>query len=72
MAEICNAEDREHAAAAAHAFATDYSAKRPKAVAKITDDLDELLAFYDHPGRALNPPTRIHLHHRQAPAAGHR
>ena len=26
----------------------------------------------DHPGRALNPPTRIHLHHRQAPAAGHR
>jgi hypothetical protein len=23
--------------------------KSPKAVAKITDDLDQLLAFYDHP-----------------------
>src|SRR5437868_2491808 len=35
--------------AAAHAFATGYGAKWPKAVAKITDDLDELLAFYDYP-----------------------
>src|SRR6266481_4577188 len=49
IAEIWNAEDREHAAAAGHAFATDYGAKWPKAVAKITDDLDELLAFYDYP-----------------------
>lgn len=61
IAEIWNAEDREHAAAAAHAFATDYGAKWPKAVAKITDDLDELLAFYDYPAehwihlRTTNP-----------------
>jgi transposase-like protein len=26
-----------------------YGAKFPKAVAKITDDVDELLAFYDYP-----------------------
>ena len=49
IAEIWNAQDREHAAAAARAFATDYGARWPKAVAKITDDLDELLAFYDYP-----------------------
>jgi transposase-like protein len=61
IAEIWNAEDREHAAAAAYAFATDYGAKWPKAVAKITDDLDELLAFCDYPAehwihlRTTNP-----------------
>jgi putative transposase len=75
IAEIWNAEDREHAAAAAHAFATDYGAKWPKAVAKITDDLDELLVLR-LPSRALDPaahhqPGRVHLRHRQAPAAGH-
>jgi DNA-binding CsgD family transcriptional regulator len=31
------------------AFAADYGAKWPKAAAKITDDLDVLLAFYDFP-----------------------
>jgi transposase-like protein len=61
LAEIHNAEDREHAAAAAKAFAADYGAKWPKAVAKITDDLDVLLAFYDFPAehwihlRTTNP-----------------
>ena len=55
IAEIWNAEDREHAAAAAHAFATDYGAKWPKAVAKINDDLDELLAFYDYPAEHWIP-----------------
>jgi hypothetical protein len=29
------------------AFETAYGAKFPKAAAKITDDIDELLAFYD-------------------------
>src|SRR3954463_14025796 len=49
LAEIWNAEDRRHALDAVKAFAAAYGAKFPKAVAKITDDLDELLAFYDFP-----------------------
>ena len=42
-------------------FTAAYGAKFPKAVAKITDDLDELLAFYDYPAehwvhlRTTNP-----------------
>jgi Transposase, Mutator family len=50
LAEIYNPEDKDHALAAATAFAADYGAKWPKATAKITDDLDVLLAFYDYPG----------------------
>ncbi len=59
--DICNAEDREHAAKAIAAFARQYGAKFPKAVKKITDDEDELLAFYDFPAehwvhlRTANP-----------------
>jgi transposase-like protein len=61
LAQIYNAEDRDHAAKAAQAFAADYGAKWPKATAKITDDLDVLLAFYDYPAehwvhlRTTNP-----------------
>ena len=61
MTEIWGAEDGEHARAAAAAFAGSYGAKFPKAVAKITDDLDQLLAFYDFPAehwvhlRTTNP-----------------
>jgi len=61
LAEIYNAEDREHALAAVKAFAADYGAKWPKAVAKITDDVDVLLAFSDYPAehwihlRTTNP-----------------
>jgi len=61
LAEIYNAEDRDHAEQAAKAFAAAYGAKWPKAVAKITNDLDVLLAFYDFPGehwihlRTTNP-----------------
>jgi transposase-like protein len=51
LAEIWNAEDREHARRAAAAFTLAYGAKFGKAVAKITDDLDELLAFYDFPAQ---------------------
>jgi transposase-like protein len=49
LAEIWNAEDRRHALDAVAAFTAAYGAKFGKAVAKITDDLDELLAFYDYP-----------------------
>ena len=35
------------------AFEAAYGARFPKATAKITDDADELLAFYDYPCRAL-------------------
>ena len=49
LAEIWNAEDRDHAAAAAAAFEATYGIKWPKATAKITGDLDVLLAFYDYP-----------------------
>jgi len=61
LAEIWNAEDKDHARAAVKAFATAYAAKFPKAAAKITDDQDELLAFYDYPAehwihlRTTNP-----------------
>jgi len=61
LAEIWNAEDREHAEKAVKSFAADYGAKWPKAVAKVTDDLDVLLAFYDYPAehwvhlRTTNP-----------------
>jgi putative transposase len=61
LAEIWNAEDKAHALDAAKAFETAYGAKFPKAVAKITDDLEELLAYYDYPAehwihlRTTNP-----------------
>ena len=61
LAEIYNAQDREHALAAAKAFSTAYGTKWPKATAKVTDDLDVLLAFYDFPAehwvhlRTTNP-----------------
>jgi transposase-like protein len=49
LAEIYNAEDREHALAAVTAFAADYGAKWPKAVAKITDNVEVLLEFDNYP-----------------------
>jgi putative transposase len=49
LAEIWQAENKKLAVAAAKAFAADYGVKWPKAAAKITDDLDVLLAFYDYP-----------------------
>ena len=61
LAEIWNAEDKDHARTAVKAFAAAYGAKFPKAAAKITDDEDELLAFYDYPAehwvhlRTTNP-----------------
>src|SRR3954468_2595286 len=61
LSEIWNAEDSRHALDAVTAFQATYGAKFPKAVAKITDDVDELLAFYDYPAehwihlRTTNP-----------------
>jgi putative transposase len=49
LAEIWGAEDKDHAQAAVKAFEAAYGAKFPKAAAKIIDDLEELLAFYDYP-----------------------
>ncbi len=49
LAEIRDAEDREHALKAIDAFAGEFAVKWPKAVAKIVDDAVPLLAFYDFP-----------------------
>ncbi|GAA1312487.1 hypothetical protein Psi02_76910 [Planotetraspora silvatica] len=59
--EIYNAEDKEHAAKAVRDFERAYGAKYPKVVKRITDDEDELLAFFDFPAehwihlRTTNP-----------------
>ncbi|WP_435849667.1 transposase [Streptomyces pristinaespiralis] len=56
-----NAEDRDHVLKAVAAFDRTYGTKFPKAVKKITDDVEELLAFYDFPAehwihlRTTNP-----------------
>ncbi|MEU2510364.1 IS256 family transposase [Streptomyces sp. NPDC007863] len=51
LQEIYNAEDRDHAEKAVKDFERVYGTKWPKAVKKITDDVDELLAFYDFPAQ---------------------
>ena len=59
--EITQAEDRAQAERAIEALVSDYGAKWPKAVAKVVDDRDALLAFYDYPAehwlhlRTTNP-----------------
>jgi transposase-like protein len=61
LAEIWNAEDKRHALDAVRRFEAAYGAKFGKATAKITDDLEVLLAFYDFPAehwqhlRTTNP-----------------
>jgi putative transposase len=49
LAQIRDAEDREHAEKAVKDFAAAYGAKYPRAVAKITGDQEELLAFSGFP-----------------------
>lgn len=51
-----NAEDIDKAQLAVKAFSVDYQAKYPKAVAKITDDMDVLLEFSKYPAE-----HRVHL-----------
>ncbi|WP_226358202.1 IS256 family transposase [Pseudonocardia sp. ICBG601] len=61
LTEIWNAEDKRRALDAVARFEAAYRAKFGKAVTKIGDDLDELLAFYDFPAehwqhlRTTNP-----------------
>jgi putative transposase len=61
LADIYNAEDKEHAGTAIRAFAKHYAAEFPRAVAKVVDDQDVLLSFYDYPAehwihlRTTNP-----------------
>ena len=49
LAEIRDAEDREQALVAMQAFVQEFGAKWPKAVAKVVDDAEALLAFFDFP-----------------------
>ena len=49
--EITEAEDKAHAETAIKEFADEFSKKWPKAVAKIEDDKEALLAFYDYPAQ---------------------
>src|SRR5215218_6790351 len=59
--EIIQAEDRTHAERAIQALVSDYGAKWPKAVAKVVDDTEALLTFFDYPAehwlhlRTTNP-----------------
>ncbi|MFJ9753101.1 IS256 family transposase [Streptomyces chartreusis] len=61
LQEIYNVEDRAHAEKAIAVFEKTYRAKWPKAVKKITGEVDELPAFYDFPAehwihlRTTNP-----------------
>ncbi len=82
LAEIWGAEDKDHAIKAAKAFKDIYGAKWPKAVAKITEHLDVLLAFYDYPAehwvhlRTTNPIestfATVRLRHRVTKGPGSR
>ncbi|MGO4202189.1 IS256 family transposase [Rhodococcus sp. TAF43] len=61
MKDIYNAEDIDKAQLAIIAFGRDYGAKYPKAVVKITDDVDVLLEYFKYPAehwvhlRTTNP-----------------
>lgn len=61
LQDIAGTEDRDHAEAAIKTFAKLYGAKFPKAVKNITDDQEQLPAFYDFPAehcirlRTTNP-----------------
>jgi transposase-like protein len=49
IGEITQAENRSEASKALDRFVSEFGAKWPKAVAKLVDDKEELLAFYDFP-----------------------
>jgi putative transposase len=76
LAEIYNAEDKAHAPAAVKAFEADDGAEWPNTVAKITEHIHVLLAFYDYPAehwvhlRTTNS-DRVDVRHRAASAANH-
>jgi Transposase, Mutator family len=67
--EIAQAEDRAHAERAIEALVSDYGAKWPKAVAKVVDDQEALLTFFDYrlsTGCTCAPPTRSGCSHWRA------
>ena len=76
LAEIYNAENKEQATKSREGVRRRVRVKWPKAAAKITDDLDVLLAFYDFPAehwvhlRTTNPVNRVDLRDRTVAAAG--
>ena len=49
LVEVRDAEDVNHARAAAAKFDQAFRAKFPKAADKLADDLDQMVAFYDYP-----------------------
>ena len=59
--EITEAENKNEAVKAIEAFTSEFGAKWPRAVAKIVDDKEALLAYYDYPAehwrhlRTTNP-----------------
>jgi putative transposase len=56
--EIAQAEDRVHAERAIEALVSDYGARWPKAVAKVVDDQEAVLCFFDYPAEHwLHLPT---------------
>jgi uncharacterized protein YdaU (DUF1376 family) len=74
LAEIYNAEDRDHAITAVNAFEAELRRQWAKAVAKITQHVDVLLAFFDYPAQHwihLRTTNRVDLRHHQAASAGH-
>ena len=71
LAEIRDAEDRQHAEKAITAFVNLFGTKHPKAVAKVVDDAEQLLAFSDFPAEHWvhledEQSPRIHLRNRAA------
>lgn len=60
LAEIWNADDRRHALDAVDALDAAYGAKFGEAVAKITDDVGELVAFLDYPAEHRAHPRVSH------------
>jgi transposase-like protein len=75
LAQIWNAEDRRHALDAVEEFGAVYGAKFPKAAAKVTGDVNGLVAFYDYPAqhwvhlRTTNPI--VDLRHGPSPHENH-
>ena len=61
LADIWNAENKDFANKAIKTFSAEYDAKYPDAVAKVTKDEEQLLAFFDYPAehwqhlRTTNP-----------------
>jgi putative transposase len=76
LAQIRDAEDREHAEKAVKDFAAAYGAKYPKAVATITGDQPQLRAFSGAPAGhrvhlKTSSPIGIYVRHHAAADQGH-